>query len=240
MKPLQATVTLTEFCSLNAFDNAAQLLLVQNIWKYLFIMCCALYAPMRVLHLADIKTAGMDKFYYYVLQVDMMLLLYLRQTEVLAEDLLTNNIKLVFDSTTDAASIECKDDDKEISDEKDKKEKDHNDDDEENKDDKEEENDASQDDLSIESTGNKWERATRLDTVTRMWIKRRCNLMNDYSLIGYLLSPNPIIIAHANGNKTFQIEEVSITVMCFSLLCIQFASDNYLTYIYITTRLLNV
>ena len=44
-------------------------------------MCCALYAPMRVLRLADLKTPAMDKLYFYVLQADRMLLQYLKEAE---------------------------------------------------------------------------------------------------------------------------------------------------------------
>ena len=36
----------------------------------------------------------------------------------------------------------------------------------------------------------------------RFWIKRQDKLIHDYSLIGYLLSPNPTIMAHAYENKS--------------------------------------
>jgi hypothetical protein len=35
----------------------------------------------------------------------------------------------------------------------------------------------------------------------RFWIKRQDKLIHDYSLIGYLLSPNPTIMAHAYKNR---------------------------------------
>lgn len=40
------------------------------------------------------------------------------------------------------------------------------------------------------------------DTVMRFWIHRRSKLIHDYSLVGYILSPNPIIMAHAFQNQT--------------------------------------
>ena len=39
------------------------------------------------------------------------------------------------------------------------------------------------------------------DTIMRFWIKRRDNLVTDYSLVGYMLSPNPKIMAHCAANK---------------------------------------
>ena len=44
------------------------------------------------------------------------------------------------------------------------------------------------------------------DQVMRMWIKRRHLLIHDYSLVGYLLSPNPTIMAHAIANREYAHE----------------------------------
>ena len=38
--------------------------------------------------------------------------------------------------------------------------------------------------------------------IMRFWINRRCKLVHNYSLVGYILSPSPIIMAHAAHNKT--------------------------------------
>ncbi len=40
------------------------------------------------------------------------------------------------------------------------------------------------------------------DTIMRFWIKRQDNLVIDYSLVGYMLSPNPKIMAHCVVNKS--------------------------------------
>ncbi len=40
------------------------------------------------------------------------------------------------------------------------------------------------------------------DTIMRFWIKRHKRLVTDYSLVGYMLSPNPKIMAHCAGNKS--------------------------------------
>ncbi|KAL3791414.1 hypothetical protein ACHAW5_005788 [Stephanodiscus triporus] len=41
-------------------------------------------------------------------------------------------------------------------------------------------------------------------TVMQFWFKRKPRLLHDYSLAGYLLSPNPTIMAHVSDNKTLQ------------------------------------
>jgi hypothetical protein len=78
---LKSTVTSAEFLALNDFKVTAAVIGNDNFWKYLFLLCRALYAPMRVLRLADQKTPAMDKLYYYVLQADRMLLQYLKDAE---------------------------------------------------------------------------------------------------------------------------------------------------------------
>ena len=41
-------------------------------------------------------------------------------------------------------------------------------------------------------------------TVMGFWQKRKNKLVHDYSLVGYILSPNPTIMAHAIDNKTLE------------------------------------
>ena len=48
---------------------------------YLFLMCRILYAPMRVLRLANQQMTSMDKLYFYVLQTDRMLIKWLPDCE---------------------------------------------------------------------------------------------------------------------------------------------------------------
>ncbi len=70
---LKATVTSKEFMDLKSFKDASDIVMCDDFWKYLFVVCRALYAPMRVLRLADQKIPAMDKLYFYVLQTDSML-----------------------------------------------------------------------------------------------------------------------------------------------------------------------
>jgi hypothetical protein len=74
---LKSTINSKEFMDLNNFKPETFVLNSDNFWLYLFVMCCALYFPMRVLCLADQQVPGMEKLYYYVLQTDRMLLRWL-------------------------------------------------------------------------------------------------------------------------------------------------------------------
>jgi len=69
---LKATVTSKEFIDLKAFKDASEIVVMDDFWSYVFVLCHALNAPMRVLCLADQKTPAMDKLYFYTLQTDIM------------------------------------------------------------------------------------------------------------------------------------------------------------------------
>ncbi len=47
------------------------------------------------------------------------------------------------------------------------------------------------------------------DVVMQFWIKRRPKLIHDYSLVGYILSPNSTIMAHAINNKTIEHDQAA-------------------------------
>jgi hypothetical protein len=53
-----------------------------EFWKYIFTLCCSLYAPMHILQLADQKIPAMDKLHYYVCQMDKLLAKYVKIAEV--------------------------------------------------------------------------------------------------------------------------------------------------------------
>ena len=52
---LKATVTSKEFIDLKVFKNASEIVMMDDFWAYLFLLCRALYAPMHVLCVADQK-----------------------------------------------------------------------------------------------------------------------------------------------------------------------------------------
>jgi hypothetical protein len=89
---LQATIVLPKFKALKEFELEATVLMHDDFWKYLFVMCCVLYAPMRVLRLADQKTPAMDKLRYYVLQADRMLPKWLKDAEEHSKHLMSSNV----------------------------------------------------------------------------------------------------------------------------------------------------
>jgi hypothetical protein len=83
-------------------------------------MCHALYAPMRVLCLADQQFSGKEKLYYYVLQTDRMLLRWLLDAEIRVSLLcgdgtynaMTNTDECVFDEeATDSSSNDNEEED---------------------------------------------------------------------------------------------------------------------------------
>jgi len=56
--------------------------------------------------------------------------------------------------------------------------------------------------LIIVSGENLWTGLSLTDQVMGFWVKLIEKLIHDYSLVGYILSPNPIITAHAVNNKS--------------------------------------
>jgi hypothetical protein len=63
--------------------------MLDDFWSYLFVLCHALYAPMRVLCLADQNTPAMDKLYFYMLQTDIMLPKWLGELDEHSSNFLT-------------------------------------------------------------------------------------------------------------------------------------------------------
>jgi len=55
--------------------------------------------------------------------------------------------------------------------------------------------------------------STMDDQVMTFWIKRRDKLIHPYSLVGYLLSPNKVIMAHAGANRSDLHNKAVITLI---------------------------
>ena len=101
---LTATILSKEFIDLRVFNSVCQVLMNPDFWKWAFVMCRALYAPMRVLRLADQKLPAMDKLYYYVLQTDRMLAMYCKDADDRGVALLTAPTIRTMDCLTSAGS----------------------------------------------------------------------------------------------------------------------------------------
>ena len=89
---------------------------------HLFLMCRVLYAPMRVLRLADQQTVSMDKLYFYVLQTDRMLMKWLpdcekKSTELLRDTSLSQVMLTNCDADIDWGSNTKEEDDEDNDDE---------------------------------------------------------------------------------------------------------------------------
>ena len=54
-----------------------------------------------------------------------------------------------------------------------------------------------------------WSGDSMTDVIMRFWLKRRPKLIHDYSLVGYLLSPNSTIMAHSIDNKTIEHDQAA-------------------------------
>ena len=54
-----------------------------------------------------------------------------------------------------------------------------------------------------------WTGNSLTDVVMRFWLKRRPKIIHDYSLVGYILSPNSTIMAHAIDNKTIDHDQAA-------------------------------
>ena len=63
------------------------------------------------------------------------------------------------------------------------------------------------------SEANSWDGHTLTDQVMRFWLKRREKLIHEYSLVGYILSPNPTIMAHVQEHKTQQHDNAAETLI---------------------------
>ena len=108
---LKATVTSKEFVDLKVFKSASDIILCDDFWKYLFMMCRALYAPMRVLRLADQKSPAMDKLYFYVLQADAMLPKYLGDLDKHSNGFLSSTTIASMTSVPSAGDSDSEDND---------------------------------------------------------------------------------------------------------------------------------
>ena len=115
---LQATVTSTEFKELRVFADVAHAVLQDGLWQYIFVMCRALYAPMRLLRLADQKIPAMDKLYFFVLQTERMIALWIKDAKGKLS-ILSPGLKKFLEDTSDAASEVIESDDEDSDDDSD-------------------------------------------------------------------------------------------------------------------------
>jgi hypothetical protein len=98
---LRSTINSNEFLYLKEFKEECLVLNNNNLWLYLFLMCCVLYAPMHLLHLANLQSAAMDKRYFNVLQTDWMMVRWLPDCKQKSKEILKDNFLRQVMSTCD-------------------------------------------------------------------------------------------------------------------------------------------
>lgn len=102
---LQATVTSPEFQALGAFLDLSRVIMTEDFWTLLFIMCRVVYPQMRILRLADQKVPAMDKLAYFIYQAERLTPKFLAEAEQHIPKL-SEGIMEIIDSTDDLASEE--------------------------------------------------------------------------------------------------------------------------------------
>ena len=111
---LEATVTSSEFRELGVFLDIARVILTEDFWVLLFLLCRAVYPQLRILRLADQKVPAMDKLGYFIAQSNQLTPQFLQKAEEHL-DKLSVGISQIIESTDDVASEEL--DEEESSDE---------------------------------------------------------------------------------------------------------------------------
>jgi hypothetical protein len=236
---LRATINSPKFISLRQFKEEISILQSEDFWNYVFSISCALYAPMRVLRLADQKVTAMDKVHFYVCQTDANMSYYLTKA-VTDSGRCTHDetLRLMYacsqDNNVDEVDSNDKDDEESVVEDDADEEVTSNS--KESGEDGSGEDDDSAGAFTSDAIGagrGQLRQVTpcvlyifwlcklifsclvrssallsqfpgdQMDHVAmRFWIKRRDHLIHDYSLAGYLLSPNATIMAHAYANRS--------------------------------------
>mmetsp|Transcript_29159 Transcript_29159/g.69418 ORF Transcript_29159/g.69418 Transcript_29159/m.69418 type:complete len:526 (+) Transcript_29159:715-2292(+) len=193
---LIATVTSKEFRDLKDFESIAQLLINDDFWLYLFSMCRALYAPMRVLRLADQKTPAMGQLLFIVNQASRVMPKYLNKAAEASRLLLDGamgdvirNDEILSDSDSDDSEDGGGDSDIELDNDND----DYSD---------EEYRSGDEDDEPTLPT-----LPTLTSSVMALWKKRAPKLKHDYALVAYLLNPHSKLLAESKQSKTLRHDE---------------------------------
>jgi hypothetical protein len=199
---LSSTIASSEFIRLRVAKEETLLLKDETLWECLSDIVRAAFPALRVLRLADKKTAGMDKLYYYVRKTDVTITLRADKLNHIASKEVQTKLKSFL------STVKTDDDDDSV--------------DSENEDsdyDTDESNDGTNDDghdghipFETNDEGYAYDmphdfQIAKTDIVglfRQAWNKRRKKLVHDYSIAGWMLSPIPDIMEDAaKNNKGF-------------------------------------
>ena len=186
---LVATSVSTEFKKLKMWTGFTALLQKDELWKFIFAICRATYACMRVLCLADMKVPAMGKLYFYVLQADAMLKEHLPLVESLALRVCT--LEGLMALLGEDSILEGEEEDES----------------------EDESHDSGEieidDDLSVSSAEEEDDDGNfdgLAKKIQKCWDHCRKNLVHVYARAGFLLSPNPTIMALAKEKRTHEYD----------------------------------
>ena len=200
---LRATIVTKKYMELKQFESLNCLLLQNTFWDLLFALGRAVYSGMRILRLADLKTAGMDKLLHYVYQADRVMKKYLEEAQALAKILLNDDL---------LGALYDNDDKKFGKDLDDIGEGEEEDEIQDYPGDFVDNSDAEDDDEVIADDDN----ISLLyidgltDKVMAIWNHRRKNLIHDFSLVGHLLCPMEAVQSQCRERISADMNAVSI------------------------------
>jgi len=199
-----STLASSAFINLKVANDETKLLQDELIWQCLGDLVSAAFPALRVLRLADKKSQGMDKLYYYVRKTDATLTTKAGDLNRIASDEVKTKLKAFFNSDetdTDEDSLD---------------EANNNDEHSLGTADANAETDEDDDSVDlnpqIDTTedGYKYEHLEGValphrDIVANFrqaWGRRRKKLVHDYSITGWMLSPIPLVMADAAAHHT--------------------------------------
>ena len=187
---LRATIDTKKYMELKQFESLNCLLLQNTFWDLLFALGRAVYSGMRILRLADLKAAGMDKLLHYVYQADRVMKKYLEEAQALAKILLNDDLLGALYDNDDKKFGKDLDD---IEEGEEEEVQDYPVDFVDNSDTEDDDDDevvADDDNISLLYIDG------LMDKVMAIWNHRKKNLIHDYSLVGYLLRPIGAVQSH--------------------------------------------
>jgi hypothetical protein len=190
---LQEVVNSKQFLDLKLHKDVAYIIKLDAFWDLVEAFCRCFYAPMRLLRLCDMKTAVMDKLKYYTIQTGVMIDQYVGDLgakwykfctpyvrNILNPDSLMRTANpSMFDEPNETATSKLEDND-------------------DGDDDDSLESGVFDDEL-VESDDEQTEEEAPVllcDMIRAAWNKRKVKLLHDYARAGYILSPDPVIMAH--------------------------------------------
>jgi hypothetical protein len=205
---IQSTLASSEFILLKVAKEETKLLKDDLIWQCLADIVRAAFPALRVLRLADKKSQGMDKLYYYVRKTDATLTTQANDLNKIASEEVKTKLKTFFKSYENDTDDVSSDDDSDDDSIEDLSNDNVSNDDAASVDSVESVNlrtvlEATETDYMYDNlaTVNLSQRNI-VSQFRQAWGRRRKKLVHDYSITGWMLSPIPVVMEDAAKNHT--------------------------------------